>query len=171
LQFSSLQVSTCTCLHGSCCAAGVQQFTLCHQLVCMSVCTLQHCICSKCKLVMKLWRHLKQQQLVIMFFAGFFDAYCSSNDLLTSQDAREGSKVCTQGSMRLIHILQGVGNSFVWRASAERMTVCRVHKSNTHRTSNPTHDAGCWRLFCLEGSAKRMAIFIRLTHIGLKPYT
>ena len=123
------------------------------------------------KRLMKLWRHLKQQQLVIMFFAGFFDAYCSSNDLLTSQDAREGSKVCTQGSMRLIHILQGVGNSFVWRASAERMTVCRVHKSNTYRTSNPTHDAGCWRLFCLEGSAKRMAIFIRLTHIGLKPYT
>jgi len=159
LQFSSLQVSTRTCLHGSCCAAGVQHVTVCHQLVCMSVCSLQHCICSKCKLVMKLWRHLKQQQLVIMFFAGFSDAYCSSNDLLTSQDAREGSKVCTQGSMRLIYILQGVGNSFVWRASAERMTVCRVHKSNTHRTSNPKHDAGCWRLFFLEGSAKHMAIF------------
>ena len=65
--------------------------------------------------------------------------------------------MCTQECTRLMHILQGVGKSFVWRASAKRRARGLGFTVPTHTT--PTHDVGCWRLMCLDGLCKRMAIY------------
>lgn len=69
-------------------------------------------------------------------------------------------------------MMQGVGDSSVWRASAKRMAILRAYKTDTHKlqTIHMMQGVGVSLGGDLESAWLGLG-FTTPTHINLKPYT